>query len=93
MLTALIDGERDPQVLAELAKGKMRAKIPQLTEALTGSFDDHHARMARAILRRLELVEGALAELDAVIAEACRPWAHQLELLRTIPGVGERSLR
>jgi transposase len=93
MLTALIDGERDPQVLAELAKGKMRAKIPQLTEALTGSFDDHHARMARAILRRLELVEGALAELDAVIAEACRPWAHQLELLQTIPGVGARSRR
>jgi transposase len=41
------------------------------------------------MLRRLELVELALAELDAVIAEACRPWAHQIELLQTIPGVGE----
>ncbi len=90
MLGALIDGERDPQVLADLAKGRMRAKIPQLTEALIGSFEDHHARMARAILRRLELVEDALAELDDVIAEACRPWAHQLELLQTIPGVGEK---
>jgi hypothetical protein len=90
MLAAMIAGERDPRVLADLAKGKMRAKIPQLTEALTGSFDDHHARLARAILRRPELVEEALVELDDVIAEACRPWAHQLELLQTIPGVGEK---
>jgi transposase len=90
MLAAMIDGERDPRVLADLAKGKMRAKIPALTEALTGSFDDHHARMARAILRRLELVEEALVELDDVIATASRPWAHQLELLQTIPGVGEK---
>ncbi len=90
MLTALIDGERDPRVLADLAKGKMRIKIPQLTEALIGSFDEHHARLARAILRRLELVQAALAELDGVIAEACRPWAHQLGLLQTIPGVGPK---
>jgi transposase len=41
------------------------------------------------MLRRLELVELALAELDAVIVEACRPWQHQIELLQTIPGVGE----
>ncbi|WP_222272808.1 IS110 family transposase [Modestobacter marinus] len=90
MLAAMIDGERDPRMLADLAKGKMRAKMPQLTEALIGAFDDHHAMLARAILRRLELVEAALAELDAVIAEACRPWRHQLELLQTIPGVGQK---
>ncbi len=42
------------------------------------------------MLRRLELIEAALAELDATIAEACRPWAHQLELLQTIPGVGPK---
>jgi transposase len=90
MLAALIDGESDPQVLAQLAKGKLRSKIPQLTEALTGHFDAHHARLARSIVHRLDLVEAALAELDGVIAEACRPWAHQMQLLQTIPGVGEK---
>src|SRR3954453_9788847 len=88
MLNALIAGERDPAVLADLAKGKMRAKIPALTEALTGHFDAGHAQLARSMLHRLELVEDALAELDAVLATAFTPWAHQLELLQTIPGVG-----
>src|SRR3954452_7879796 len=88
MLMAMIEGERDPRVLADMAKGKLRGKIPQLTEALTGTFDEHHARLARSILHRLQLVEAALAELDGVIEQACAPWAHQLELLQTIPGVG-----
>src|SRR5215217_6958642 len=90
MLTALIAGERDPQVLAQLAKGKMRIKIPQLVDALTGHFNDQHAQLARTMLHRLELIEHALAELDAVIAHASRPCAHQLELLQTIPGVGPK---
>jgi transposase len=90
MLTAMIAGERDPRVLAQLAKGKMRIKIPQLVEALTGHFTAQHAQLARTMLHRLELIEDALAELDAVIAHACRPWAHQLELLQTIPGVGPK---
>jgi transposase len=89
MLTAMIEGETNPLQLANLAKGRMRRKIPDLAQALTGTFEAHHAQLAKSMLRRLELVEQALAELDAVIAEACRPWAHQLELLQTIPGVGE----
>ena len=89
MLTALIAGERDPRVLAELAKGRMRIKIPQLVEALTGHFNDQHAQLARTMLHCIELIETALAELNAVIAAACAPWAHQLELLQTLPGVGE----
>jgi transposase len=90
MLTALIEGERDPAVLADLAKTRMRKKIPALTEALTGHFDASHAQLARSMLHRIDLVEAALAELDAVLARACRPWAHQLQLLQTIPGVGEK---
>jgi transposase len=90
MLAAMIDGERDPAVLADLARTRMRRKIPELTEALTGHFNDNHAQLARSMLARLALVERALAELDEAIAEAFRPWAHQLELLQTIPGVGEK---
>ena len=90
MLTAMIDGERDPRPLAELAKTRLRGKIPQLTEALTGHFDEHHALLARSILHRLDPVEDALNELDEVITAACEPWAHQLELLQTIPGVGPK---
>src|SRR5829696_8730247 len=90
ILTAMINGETDPLRLAELAKGKMRRKIPDLAQALTGHFDANHARLARSMLRRLDLVEQAMAELDAVIVEACQPWAHQIELLQTIPGVGPK---
>jgi transposase len=86
----LIDGERDGRVLADLAKGQMRGKIPELTEALIGHFDAHRVRMARSILGRLDAVEADLAELNAVIATACQPQAQQLELLRTIPGVGKK---
>jgi len=88
MLAAMIEGERNPLVLAEMAKGKMRRKIPDLAQALEGHFDEHHARLAHSILHRLDLVEQAMAELDEVIATECQPWAHQLELLQTIPGVG-----
>src|SRR5688572_9699036 len=89
MLTAMIGGETDPLRLADLAKGKMRRKIPDVAQALTGTFEAHHAQLARSILHRLELVEAALAELNAVIVQACLPWQHQIELLQTMPGVGE----
>jgi transposase len=90
ILTAMINGETDPLRLADMAKGRMRRKIPDLAQALTGTFDAHHAQLARSMLRRLELVESALAELDAVIAAACQPWQHQIDLLQTIPGVGPK---
>ena len=90
MLAEMIAGERDPLVLAEMAKGRMRSKIPDLAQALEGHFDEHHAHLAGSILRRLDLVEQALAELDEVIRATSEPWAHQIELLQTIPGVGER---
>jgi transposase len=76
--------------LADLAKGRMRRKIPDLAQALEGRFDAHHAQLARSILNRLDLVEQDLVEVDEAIGVACQPWAHQIELLQTIPGVGER---
>ncbi|HET9059426.1 MAG TPA: IS110 family transposase [Acidimicrobiales bacterium] len=83
MLGAMIAGESDPKVLAEMARGKMRAKIPELAEALIGNFGTSHALIARAILERLRLVEAALGDLDAMIARACEPWAHEVELLQS----------
>ena len=90
MLAGLIAGEADPAVLADLAKGRMRTKIPDLVEALTGHFDADHARLASAMLGRLDRVEVALAGLDEVIESATQPWKHQIELLQTIPGVGRK---
>jgi transposase len=90
ILAAMIEGERDPMVLAEMAKGRMRSKIPDLAQALEGHFEARHARLARSILDRLDQVEAHLVELDETIREACAPWAHEVELLQTIPGVGER---
>lgn len=90
ILAAMIAGEQNPLVLADLAKGRMRSKIPELEEALEGHFDVMHAQLAGAILRRLDMVDHALVELDEKIRIYCQPWAHQLELLQTIPGVGER---
>ena len=65
MLAELVAGNRDAAAMADLAHGKMRRKLPDLAEALTGHFDDHHALLVGAMLHRLEHVEAALAELDA----------------------------
>jgi transposase len=90
ILAAMIDGETDARVLAEMAKGRMRIKIPELAQALEGHFDAHHAQLARSILDRIGRVEQAMAELDVAIEAASAPWEHQIELLQTIPGVGPK---
>ena len=89
MLAALIGGERDPQVLAELAKARMRPKIPQLVQALTGNFGEHHAFLCRLHLQRIDELTAVIEELSARIEEQIRPFARQLEHLATIPGVGQ----
>jgi len=90
MLAAMIDGQNDPKALADLAKGRMRSKIPDLEQALDGHFDAGHALLARSILHRIDQIQTALAELDEVIDLACEPWTHQIELLQTIPGFGPK---
>jgi hypothetical protein len=74
MLEALIAGQRDPGVLADLAKRRMRSKIPALTEALHGRFNAHHAFMARLFLDRIDAHSADTARLDARIAEAVEPF-------------------
>jgi len=89
MLEALIAGERDPKMLAGMAKGKMRPKIPQLVEALQGAFTEHHAFLCRLHLERIDQLTTAIGELSARIEAELRPFARQLERLQTIPGVGQ----
>jgi transposase len=91
MLQALIDGEQDVHVLAELAKARMRSKIPDLVQALTGNFGEHHAFLCRIHLARIDQITAAILELSARIEEEMRPFAAQLELLQTIPGIGRSN--
>jgi transposase len=91
MLKALVDGERDPQVLAELARGRLRAKLPQLRQALRGRFGDHHALLVGLALEHLEHLEAAIARLDTRVDEVIAPFAAARDRLDTITGVGRRA--
>jgi transposase len=69
MLEALIAGERDPKVLAGLARGRMKAKHAALVEALTGRFDDHHGELARMLLDQIDALNAQIGKLTARIEE------------------------
>jgi len=90
MLQAMIDGQRDPKVLAELAHTSMRRKIPQLRQALTGHFDEHHAFICATMLRRIDALAADIADLDAKIEELIAPFALAVEKLDEITGIGVR---
>jgi transposase len=91
MMRALIAGERDPEVLADLALGRLRPKTKILAEALHGRFNAHHAFLLRLILDHIEELEAHIAELDAEIDRMIAPFAAIRDLLDTIPGVAQRS--
>jgi transposase len=86
MLQALVNGERDPAVLAELAHGRMRSKIPELTDALTGRFSDHHRYMAELYLHRIDAHTRDIDDLSTRIKAAMEPFRFARELLTSIPG-------
>jgi transposase len=85
MLRALLDGERDPEVLAGLAKGVLRKKIPELR------FNDHHALLIGLALDHIEHLEAAIAALDGEVDRVMAPFAAARDLLDTIPGVAKRA--
>jgi transposase len=91
MLRALIAGQRDPDTLAELARGKLRNKIPRLREALRGRFNDHHAVMLGVILDHVDYLERAIAALDVEVDRVIAPFSAARDRLDTITGVGKRS--
>src|SRR5512144_561728 len=91
MLDALVAGTTDPTVLADLAKGKLRKKIPALREALEGRFEPLHALLVGAILAHLDFLDEQIDGLSDAIEEQIRPFAAGVELLCTIPGVQRRT--
>jgi len=91
MLDALVSGTTDPEVLAELARGKLRAKIPALREALEGRFEPLHALLIGAILAHLDFLDEQIGLLSGAIQEQMRPFAQAAELLCTMPGVATRT--
>jgi transposase len=90
MIEALINGERDPGVLAELARGRMRRKIPDLRLACAGRFGAQHALMCTLHLEHIDHLTDMIARLDTRIDEASLPFVRQTTSLAAIPGISER---
>jgi transposase len=91
MLMALVAGTTDPALLADLARGQLRKKLPELRRALTGRFGSHHRFMVSRLLADLDYVEEASADLSRRIEELLAPFAAAVERLITIPGVQRRT--
>ncbi|MGH2691545.1 MAG: IS110 family transposase [Actinomycetota bacterium] len=91
MLDALVAGTTDPLVLADLAKGRLRAKLPALQEALEGRFSSRHALLVSEILSHLDYLDEAIERLSKAVGEAVRPFEAKIELLKTIPGVDDKT--
>jgi transposase len=91
MLAALISGERDPKVLAQLARTRLRAKRGQLEEAFTGRFSDHHGFLLETMLARVDQASADIAELDRRIEEELAPFAAAADRLDEITGVGRTA--
>ncbi|MDQ2852361.1 MAG: IS110 family transposase [Actinomycetota bacterium] len=91
MLQALIDGEQDPAVLADLARRRLRAKIPILVEALTGRFTEHHAFLARVHLDLIDQFTHAIEAITERLEEAMGPLQAARELICSIPGISTRT--
>jgi len=91
MLHALVAGERDPEVLAQLARGRLRKKIPELRQALHGRFREHHALLISMHLDHAEYLEAGIARLDSQVDEVIAPFSRARDHLDTITGVGKRG--
>jgi transposase len=91
MLAALVAGERDPKVLARLARTRLRAKLGQLEEAFTGHFGDHHAFLLARMLSRIDQASADIAELEAKIEEEVTPFQAAVDRLDEITGVGRAA--
>jgi transposase len=89
MMAALIGGQTNPKALAQLARGRMRAKLSALEEAFTGFFTDHHGFLLAKMLDRVDALDADIAALETKIEEMVAPFAQALERLDEIPGIGD----
>jgi transposase len=91
MMAALVSGTTDPMVLADLARGVLRKKIPALREALQGRFDSDHSLIVSQILAHIDFLDESIGRLSDEIEQRIAPFAAQRELLMSIPGVKQRT--
>jgi transposase len=91
MLEQLVAGVNDPALLAQLAQGRLKAKIPELERALAGGLAVHHRFLVARHLVLLDALDALIADLDAEVARRLAPFEAEVALLDTIPGVGRRT--
>ena len=92
MIEALVDGSTDAATMADLAKGNLRAKLPQLERALTGQVRAHQRFLLAHQLAHLDGLDELIEQLSQEIAERLRPFEEKIERLDAISGVGQRTV-
>jgi transposase len=90
MLEALVSGSTDPQVLSELAKGRLRRKLPELKKALEGRFRPHHRFMVAEILTHLDFLDEAIERVSQEVTHCIAPFSAKVDLMDLIPGIDQR---
>jgi transposase len=94
MLQALIsddNDEKDVASIAELARTKLRKKIPELVEALNGNIDEHHKKLIKHIFTHLELLDAQIQELEQMIDEKCEPYSELIDIIDSHPGIDKAA--
>jgi transposase len=91
IIEALIAGERDEVVLAEMAKGRMRSKIPALEEALSGNFGKHHAIVCRQVIGHIDFLDSSIAALTEEITARLVPFEAAVTIVTSIPGISRTT--
>lgn len=91
IIEAMIAGERDPKMLAQMAKTRMRAKIPQLEEALSGHFGSHHAVVCRQVIDHIDFLDASIGKLTAEVTTRLAPFEAAVTILTSIPGVSRTT--
>lgn len=90
MMEALISGNTDPQVLADLAQGKLRKKLSLVQQALEGRFRSHHRFMLGQVLSHIDYLDEAIETVSKEVENHIAPFSEQVQLLDTIPGVDQK---